>query len=155
MKMILFAAATVAVLSVSAIAANEAAQETGRQAIAAKVLKAMDRLNLDQAQRDQIKAVLKKNLPAMKPNIQKFVQERRALTDAIRKTPADEAAIRAQSAKVAAVESDLAVQRAGLSAEVRAVLRPEQQAEFDKMDKEFREKVDERLSRIGSALETD
>jgi Spy/CpxP family protein refolding chaperone len=73
----------------------------------------------------------------------------------MRKSPADEAAIRAQSAKVAAVQGDIAIQRASLNAELRAVLRPEQVAEFEKMGKEFQAKVDERLSRIGSAAESE
>ena len=73
----------------------------------------------------------------------------------MRKTSADEAAIRAQSAKVAAVQSDIAIQRASLNAELRAVLRPEQVAEFEKMEKELQAKMDERLSRIGSAPESE
>jgi Spy/CpxP family protein refolding chaperone len=153
MKTHLIAAASVAIFSASAFAANEPAAPADRPALVARVVKALDRLDLDKAQRDQIKAVLKKDLPAVKPNIQKLVAEHRALTDIIRKSPADQAAIRAQSAKVAAVQSDLAVQRAGISGGLRAVLRPEQVAEFEKIEKEFRARMDERLSRIGSTLE--
>lgn len=155
MKTHLIAAASAAIFSAGAFAANDVPQPAGRPAIVAQVVKALDRLDLDKAQRDQIKAVLKKNLPAVKPNIQRLVAERRALADSIRKSPMDEAAIRTQSAKVAAVESDIAVQRAGISTELRAVLRPEQLAEFEKLETEFRAKVDERLSRIGSALESE
>ena len=154
MKTLLIVAASVALLSAGASAANDAPQ-SGREAIVAQVVQALDRLDLDKTQREQIRAVLKKNLAAVKPHIQRLVTERRALTDAIRQSPKDEAAIRTQSARVAAVESDIAVQRAGGSAELRAVLRPEQIAEFEKLETEFRAKVDARLSRIGSALESE
>lgn len=155
MKTLLLAAATLAALGAGAMAAGDSTDDSVRQTLAAKVMSAMDRLHLDQAQRDQVKAVLKENLPAVKPNIQRLVQEHRALKEVMRKTPADEAAIRAQSAKVAAVQSDIAIQRASLNKELRAVLRPEQVAEFEKMEKELQAKVDERLSRIGSAPESE
>ncbi len=155
MKKLLIAAAALAALSAGAIAAGDSTEDAARQTLAARVMSAMDRLDLDNAQRDQIKAVLEKNLPVVKPNLQRLVQEHRALKAVMRKSPADEAAIRAQSAKVAAVQGDIAIQRANLNAELRAVLRPEQAAEFEKMEKKFQAKVDERLSRIGSAPESE
>jgi Spy/CpxP family protein refolding chaperone len=150
MKKFFVAAAVLVAMGSAAIAAQDSVGDSARQTLSARVMSAMDRLDLDQGQRDQVKAVLKKNLPAVKPNILRLVQEHRALKEVMRTSPADAAAIRAQSAKVAAVQSDIAIQRASLNAELRAVLRPEQVAEFEKMEKEFQTKVDERLSRIGS-----
>lgn len=111
------------------------------------------RLNLDNTQREAIKTVLKKDVPDVMPLVRSLVNERRALVDIIRTVPVDEAAIRSQSAKVAAVESDLSVKRARISAEIQALLRPEQIAEFKKIESEIRAKVDERLSRIGNGGE--
>jgi protein CpxP len=58
----------------------------------------------------------------------------------------DEAAIRAQATKVAAVEADLAVQRAHGAQEIRKVLTPEQIQKF----KAIQEKRDSKLDSFRS-----
>jgi Spy/CpxP family protein refolding chaperone len=154
MKTSLLASLVALIVTTGAFAANNQPEALDRTALVARVARALDRLDLDKSQRDQIKAVLRKNLPAVKPNIQKLVTAREALTNVIRQTPGEEGLIRAQSAKVAAVESDLAVQRASISKELRAILRPEQIAEFTKLEQDFRARIEQRVSRLGSMLGT-
>ncbi len=110
---------------------------------------AIDRLDLEPSQREKIRAVLATRIPAAKPKVAQLVAERRTLREIMRKSPIDEPAIRAQSAKVAAVESDLAIIRAETSAQVRVLLRPEQVAELQKLERKLDERIDERLARLG------
>jgi protein CpxP len=70
---------------------------------------------------------------------------------------ADEAAIRAQAAKVAAVEADLAIQRAQMAKQFRAILTPEQVEKFKAVQKEkdarfdkFREHMHEKFDKPGA-----
>lgn len=101
-------------------------------------------LNLTDTQKSQIEAILKEQEPVVKPLIEQLVKERHALRDVISATPVDEAAIRAQSAKVAAVEANLAVARAQTKARIAPLLTPEQQAKA----KELRAKHEERMQRF-------
>jgi periplasmic protein CpxP/Spy len=75
------------------------------------------------------------------------VIERRALRTLIQADTIDEAAIRAQSAKVAAIEADLAVQRAHSAQDFRKVLTPEQLQKFKAMQDQRDSKRDKFLSR--------
>jgi protein CpxP len=84
-------------------------------------------------QKAEVKTILRKYQPTVGPLIEQVVTERRALRDTIRAETIDETAIRAQAAKVASLESDLAVQRAYVAHDIRAVLRPAQQEKFDKL----------------------
>jgi len=88
--------------------------------------KQLAQLGVTDEQRAQVKAILRKYQPTAGPLIQGAVTERRALRDAIRAETIDETAIRAQAAKVASMEADLAVQRAHVVHDIRAVLTPEQ-----------------------------
>ena len=83
-------------------------------------------LNLTDQQKAQIKAVADKYRPTVEPLAKQFFTERRALEGMIHSDNVDDAAIRAQAAKVAQVGSDLAVASAHGLSELRAVLTPEQ-----------------------------
>lgn len=96
-------------------------------------------LNLTDQQKKQIKSLFEKNRPLAEPLIKQLAAERKVLRTLIQADTVDEAAIRAQSAKLAAIQADFAVHRANAAAEFRAVLTPEQivrgrelQAERDK-----------------------
>ena len=99
-----------------------------------------------------MKEVFKKNQPQAKPIFTKLIDEKRAMRTLIQSGSADEAAIRAQAAKVAGVEADMAVQRAQLVKQLRAILTPEQIEKFKTIQKEkdsrfdkFREHMNERF----------
>jgi Spy/CpxP family protein refolding chaperone len=80
----------------------------------------------DAQQKAQVKAILRGYQPTVGPLVKEVVTERRALRDTIRAQTIDETAIRAQAAKVASLEADLAVQRAHVAHDIRAVLTPGQ-----------------------------
>lgn len=107
-----------------------------------------ERLGLTEEQRGQIKSILENHKGEMRPLAEKMLTERKALRELIQAGTVDEAAIRAQVAKAAAVEADLAVARAKIAQEVLPLLTPEQKqrakelkAEAEKRGAEFRERI--------------
>lgn len=94
------------------------------------------KLNLSDQQKTRMKDLFTQNRPAVKPVFAKLITEKRALRELIQSGSADEAAIRAQAAKVAVVEADLAVQHAQLAKQFRAILTPEQIEKFKAVQKE-------------------
>jgi protein CpxP len=88
--------------------------------------------------------------------IKQVVTERRALRDTIRaEKTIDEAAIRAQAAKVASLEADLAVQRAHVAHEIRAVLTPGQLQKLKDMQTDADARIDGFLHRIANRIAED
>lgn len=107
-----------------------------------------ERLGLTADQRGKIKAVLESHKGEVRPLAEKMLTERQALRELIHADKVDEAAIRAQVAKAAVVEADLAVARAKVAQDIRPLLTPEQlekakelKAEFEKRRAEFRERI--------------
>lgn len=111
------------------------------------------RVGITAEQRDQVRAVLKSFMPEVAPLVKQSIQERKALRDAIRATPVNEAAIRAQSAKVAAIDAELAVKRAQIIEKVRPILTPEQLGELGRMEDEFHSKINDGLGKLGRWIE--
>ena len=70
------------------------------------------------------------NRAQAKPLFTGLMTERRQLRTLIQSGTADEAAIRAESAKVSSLEADLAVQRAKGAKQFMALLTPDQQAKL-------------------------
>jgi protein CpxP len=103
-------------------------------------------LGLSAQQKTDIKAIFQKNRAQFQPLLKQMVAERHALRTLIQADVIDEAAIRAQSARVAAIQADLAVQRAHMGQEVRKLLTPEQ---IQKL-KEFQTRMDEHRGKAGS-----
>lgn len=106
-------------------------------------------LGITEQQKEQIKTVMLTNAPAVKPLIQQFVQERRALTDLVTATPVNEAAIRAQVAKVAAVGADLAVKHAHIAEQIRPILTPEQIQKLRDMRIDVESHIDAMIQHVG------
>ncbi len=102
-------------------------------------------LNLTDQQQAQAQELFKKSRQEHKPLMESLRAERSRLQDLVYSGGADEAAIREQAAKVAAVQADLAVTRAHGAKQFLALLTPEQAAQL----KEFRAKRGERFSRCG------
>lgn len=98
-------------------------------------------LGLTEKQKDQAKAQWEKARAAHKPLMESMMTEKHQLQRLVHSGSADEAAIRAQAAKVAAIESDLAVQRAEQARQFQSLLAPEQGAKL----KEIQEKRAERF----------
>lgn len=111
------------------------------------------RLGISSDQRDQIREVLRSFMPEVGPLVKQSIQEHRALREVIRATPVNEAAIRAQAAKVAAVDADLAVKRALMVEKLRPILTPAQLREIGQMEDQFHSRMDEGLGRLGRWIE--
>lgn len=84
-------------------------------------------LDLTDAQRDQVRAIMESHKAAFGEARTKLRDAHRAMHQAIVAQPVDEAAIRAKSAEVGAAMADDAILRAKVRAEVFALLTPEQQ----------------------------
>jgi len=127
------------------------------QAVPAKghFQKQLARLGVTGDQKAQVKAILRKYQPTAGPLVQQVVTERRALRDAIRSDTIDETAIRAQAAKVASLEADLAVQRAHIAHDIRAVLTPDQLQKLKDMQVNADARVDRVLHRIANRIAED
>jgi len=108
---------------------------------------ALDRLDLTQEQRDQVRAILDRHR-----------DERRALRESMRdqreerfeqdlSLPFDEAAVRARAEKRAQMRVEAEVARARVASEVLAVLTPEQRAELGKLREERHERFERRWGR--------
>jgi hypothetical protein len=109
-------------------------------------------LGVSQAQKEQIHTVLRESRRTIKPLITQYVQERRALRKTIQTAPVNEAAIRAQAARVAQIEADLDVRRAHISEQIRAVLTPEQVEKLKQIAGTVDAHVDAMLERINDRI---
>ncbi len=105
-------------------------------------------LDVSDAQREQIRGVLKESRPNMRPLMKQYMQERRALREAIQATPVNEAAIRAQSARVSQVKTELDIKRAHMSQRIRAALTPEQVEKLRNMEGRFDKRMDAMAERM-------
>ncbi|WP_223921654.1 Spy/CpxP family protein refolding chaperone [Geobacter sp. AOG2] len=84
------------------------------------------KLGLTEAQKAQAKAIFQANRDAMKPIFASLRTERKNLQALIHADTIDEAAIRAETAKVAGIQADLNVGKAKAGAQFRAILTPAQ-----------------------------
>jgi periplasmic protein CpxP/Spy len=98
-------------------------------------------LGLNDQQKSQAQTILKASRAQNKPYFQALMTERHKMKDLMLSGQADEAAVRAQSAKIASAEADLAVQRAKEAKQLLALLTPEQVSKLktilDKRDQKF------------------
>ena len=85
-----------------------------------------EKLGLTDAQKAQAKAIFQANKEVAKPMYASLRAERKNLQALIHADTVDEAAIRAETAKVAAIQADLNVNRAKVAAQFRAILTPDQ-----------------------------
>lgn len=109
-------------------------------------------LQLTPQQQQQFRDVFAKNRPQGEPLKKQFLDERRALRALIQADTVDEGAIRAQVAKLAAVEADMAVHRAHVSKEIRAILTPEQIAKTKELQEQRDKRMEERPAKAGRRL---
>lgn len=104
-------------------------------------------LGLDAQQKVQVKELLKNNHDQAKPLMDKLQAERRSMRSLIHGDTIDEAAIRAQSARVAAVQADLDVNRAQLAQKMRTILTPEQVQKLKAIQEKRDHHMDERRTK--------
>jgi len=85
---------------------------------------------LSKEQAEKVTAIFRKHRDETAPIRKEMVSGRLELRKLVQSDKPDEAAIREQAKKIAATSGDLAVDRAKMSREVRAVLTPEQMKKF-------------------------
>lgn len=112
-------------------------------------------LGLSSDQKSQIKVVLQKYEPTLQPLVQQLVAERRALRADVQAATVDEPAIRTEAAKVAALEADVAVQRAHVAHDIRGLLTPEQIQKFKDMQAARDARFDEARQRFANRIMAD
>lgn len=89
----------------------------------------LERLNLSDAQKDRVKAVVDSRRDEMKAVGDRQRTAHDALDSAVTADTFDEAAIRSRSMELAAVEADMVVLQARVRSEIFQILTPEQQAQ--------------------------
>ncbi len=90
--------------------------------------KIAEKLELSDAQRAQARAIFQANRPVVQPILANLHTERQNLRALMHADTLDEAAIRAETARIAGIQADLNVNRARVNAQFRAILTPAQQA---------------------------
>jgi Spy/CpxP family protein refolding chaperone len=113
------------------------------------LLRDLARVNVTPEQRDQIRAVVRRYWPRMKPLLGKLHEARKEVRVTIWTTPLDEGKIRAAVYERAEAAAELAVLRARMTAEIKPILTPEQ---VEKL-REFRGRVERRLESIPERVE--
>jgi protein CpxP len=88
--------------------------------------KIVKKLGLTNEQQAKAKAIFEANKPLVKELKEKLYAEKKTLHEVMHADKFDEAAIRAESAKVAAIYADLNVNKAKVCADFRAILTPDQ-----------------------------
>lgn len=84
-------------------------------------------LDLTDDQRQEVRRIMDLHKAEQQAISQRLREARRAQAEAVRAVPVDEPAVRARSAELAKIETDAAVLRARVHAEIYNVLTPEQQ----------------------------
>jgi len=96
----------------------------------------LERLNLTEAQKDQVKAIVDSHRDEMKAIADRGRPAHEALDAAITAETFDEATIRARSMDVATVDADMLVLQSRMRSEIFQILTPEQQAEGKRFQSE-------------------
>ena len=103
-------------------------------------------LGLSDEQKTQVKAIFRKHRDGTASLRKEMTSGRRELRKLVRSDKPDEAAIREQVKKIAATGGNLAVDRAKMFQEVRAVLTPEQIAKFRALQEKRDRWIDRKMN---------
>ena len=104
--------------------------------------KIANKLDLTDAQKAKAKAIFQANKEVVKPIVAKLRIEQIALRNLIHADTIDIPAIRAETTKISAIQTDLNINRAKVVAEFRAILTPAQQNTLKKLIKKRQQKAD-------------
>jgi periplasmic protein CpxP/Spy len=108
-----------------------------------------ERLNLTEDQKTQIKTTLTGEKKTLAPLLGQLHEARKNLRAAIQSRDANESAVRAASAKVAAVEGDLAVERMKIFGKIAPVLTDEQRRQISEFEQRADDFADSLIVRAG------
>ena len=103
-------------------------------------------LNLTDAQKEQVKAILKEEQPRLEPLVDQMIRAGRALFQAVTAPTLNERAVRTAADAAGKVAGDLAaVEKACAGSRLRGVLTPEQQSKLDDAIRRAGERVETRV----------
>ncbi len=111
-----------------------------------------EKLNLTADQKSQIKTILAGEKDTLKNLLGQLHDARKNLRAAIQSGDANENSVRAASAKVASVESDLAVERMKLYGKIAPVLTDEQRQQISDFTQRADDFMDNAIANIGNGL---
>jgi Spy/CpxP family protein refolding chaperone len=111
-----------------------------------------EKLNLTGDQKSQIKTILGGEKDTLKNLLGQLHDARKNLRAAIQAGDANENSVRAASANVAGIESDLAVERMKLYGKIAPVLTGEQRRQISDFTQRADEFVDNAIANIGGGL---
>ena len=100
------------------------------------------KLGLTYAQKSQAKSIFQGNRDVVKPIIANLHTEQTNLRSLMHADTIDEAAIRAETAKISSIQAGLNVNRAKIGAQFRAILTPAQLATLKTLHKKGQHKDD-------------
>jgi len=136
-------------MATPSLAADGVAPATPRERIARRVA---EKLNLTDEQKARIKAILSGEKDTLMPLLSQLHDARTGLRAAIHASDANETAVRAAAARVAAVEGDLAVERMKIYGKIAPILTDEQRRQIADFEQRADDFVDSVLARIGERL---
>jgi len=111
-----------------------------------------ERLNLTDDQKTQIKTILRSEKGTLKPLLGQLHSARENLRAAIQAGDANETTVRAASARVAAVEADLAVERMKIYGKIAPVLTEEQRQQLGEVQQSADDFVDRAIAHAADRL---
>lgn len=111
--------------------------------------RAKEKLNLTDDQVAQIKSVLKDDKEVLRGLLLQMHEARSGLREAIRTNGATPESVRTASAKVAAVEADLAVERLKLYGKISPILTAEQREKLQQAEAQLDDMIESVINHLG------
>src|SRR5579859_2242374 len=108
------------------------------------------KLNLTDEQKTQMKAIMQKEHPAMKPLFQQQHQIDQQLRQYV-EGPFDEAKVQALAAQKAQIQAQLTVAETRIHNQLYALLTPDQQSQMKEMEAKHEARMQERMNRQAPA----
>ena len=109
-------------------------------------------LDLSDAQRVQVRGVLKNHADEILAHVQAARDARRALHDAVMATQPDDASIRSLAAQIGSVHADGALMIVRIRSEIWPILTPDQQQKLVSLHARMGRHGDEQLQSLGAFL---
>lgn len=110
------------------------------------------KLDLSDAQRAQVRGILKTHADEILAQVRAGMDARQALHEAVMAQPADENVIRSLAAKVGSVHADGAMLMVKIRSEIWPILTPEQQQKFVAFHERMGHRGEEALQSLASFL---
>ena len=109
------------------------------------------KLNLTDAQKQQIKQIHESNKPARKTAMVAILTAEKALQSAMSQNPNDETAIRSLSAKVESARTEATVLRARMKAQVLPILNDAQKQQLTQFEQKRQDRLQQRIDKLSQS----